>query len=213
MGIDLASWLPFGFSGWHPWMQAGFLFALTFISEDLTTVSAALLFTSGGMGWDPAFWGSYLGVWLGDAFLYGLGRGVGRPLLERRWARRMFDPEAVARSEQWFATKGLRFLFLTRVLPGTRSPTYVAAGFLRVPFGPFFLISGVTSIGWVLAIFGLAHLAGNLLIGWLARWRWAGWILFAGVVSLVIWLIWRKAGASRAAQGGGDISLKSDPVE
>src|SRR5262249_39651327 len=97
---------PLGFHEWMPQAQAATLGLLTFVQEDVPTVSAALLAAAGHLSWQLGFLGVFLGIWIGDALLYLLARACGRPLLQRAWARRFFDPAAVARSEEWFAEKG-----------------------------------------------------------------------------------------------------------
>ena len=96
-------WLPLGFHEWMPAAQAATLGLLTFVQEDVPTVSGALLAAAGNLSWSTSFLGVFLGIWVGDALLYLLARGVGRPLLQRSWAQRFFNPVAVARSEKWFA--------------------------------------------------------------------------------------------------------------
>src|SRR5438128_2157964 len=93
--------LPLGFGSWPPAVQAAALAGLTLISEDLTTVGTALLAAANSLLLGAGFWGCFLGIWLGDAGLYGLARGAGRPLLARPWARKFFRPARVAQSELW----------------------------------------------------------------------------------------------------------------
>src|SRR5262245_54285187 len=103
--------LPLGFHEWPPAAQAAALGLLTFVQEDVPAVGAALLSAAGGLAWQAGFIGCFLGIWMGDALLYLIARGAGRPLLERAWAKRFFDPAAVARSERWFGEKGAWLLF------------------------------------------------------------------------------------------------------
>ena len=74
-------WLPLGFHEWMPVAQALTLGLLTFVQEDVPTVSAALLAAAGSLTWKVGFLGCFLGIWIGDALLYGLARGVGRPMM------------------------------------------------------------------------------------------------------------------------------------
>ena len=141
MNVVSPNWLPLGFHEWLPAAQAATLGLLTFVQEDAPTVTAALLAAAGQLPWQVGFLGVFLGIWIGDALLYLLARGVGRPLLQRAWARRFFNPTTVARSEQWFTEKGTWLLLSSRFVPGTRLPTYLAAGFLRLPFGKFLLVT------------------------------------------------------------------------
>ena len=134
------------------------------------------------MPWVPAFLGCFLGIWLGDALLYACARGIGRPLLEKSWFRRWITPEAVARSEAWFARRGTWLLVSSRFVPGTRLPTYVAAGFLRLPFMRFLLVTGLTVALWTAGLFLLAQWLGVRLVAWMEGWA-------SGAVSLIVVLL------------------------
>lgn len=206
MTAESSLWLPLGFHDWTPLAQAATLGLLTFVQEDVPTVSAAMFAAAGTMPWRFAFLGVFLGIWAGDGLLYWLARGVGRPLLERPWARRFFNPAAVARSEQWFARQGTWLLLSSRFVPGTRLPTYLAAGFLRLPFGRFALVTGLAVAIWTGAIFWLARAFGSDLLQWLERFNLGGWALLVIIVALVIALrlafhlaqrgFWRRARAT-----------------
>src|SRR6266487_131136 len=181
-------WLPLGFQDWLPGDQAVTLGLLTLLQEDVPTAGAALLAAAGHLSWQAGFLGCFLGIWVGDALLYLLARGAGRPLLQRSWAKRFFDPAAVARSERWFATKGPWLLLSSRFVPGTRLPTYLAAGFLRLPFGRFLLVTGTAVAVWTVGVFLLAKAFGPDLLNWLKGWNSGGWaiLLMVAVTALVI---------------------------
>src|SRR5258705_410575 len=181
-------WLPLDFHEWMPVAQAVTLGLLTFVQEDVPTVSGALLAAAGNLSWTTSFLGVFLGIWAGDALLYLLARVAGRPLLQRSWAQRFFDPIAVARSEKWFAEKGTWLLLSSRFVPCTRLPTYLAAGFLRLPFGRFLLVTGAAVAVWTVGIFLLAKAFGPNLLNWLKRWNSGAWpiLLLIGVTVLGI---------------------------
>lgn len=178
--------LPLGFHDWLPATQAATLGLLTFVQEDVPAVSAALLAAGGILNWQVGFLAVFLGIWMGDALLYLLARNVGRPLLQRAWAKRFFDSAAIARSEQWFSAKGTWLLVSSRFVPGTRLPTYLAAGFLRLPFGSFLLITGIVVAVWTACIFLLAQVFGSELLSWLQRWNSGGWSVLLLVIGLVV---------------------------
>ena len=159
--------LPLGFNDWVPSLQAATLGLLTFVQEDVPTVTAALLAAAGTLAWQVGWLGCFLGIWIGDALLYCGARCFGRPLLDKPWARRLCNPAAVTRSEQWFAEKGAALLVISRFVPGTRLPTYVAAGFLRLPLAKFLLVTGAAAAGWTMGIFCLAKWLGADLLKWI----------------------------------------------
>jgi hypothetical protein len=65
---------------------------LTFVQEDVPTVSGALLAAAGSLPWHVGFLGVFLGIWTGDALLYLVARVMGRPLMRYAWTKRFFDP-------------------------------------------------------------------------------------------------------------------------
>jgi membrane protein DedA with SNARE-associated domain len=160
-----------------PLTQALTLGLLTFAQEDIPTVSAALLAAAGNLAWYFGLPGVFLGIWVGDALLYLLARGAGRPLLQWAWAQRFFNVSAVQQSEEWFAKKGNWLLLASRFVPGMRLPTYLAAGFLRLPFGRFLLLTGTAVAVWTTSIFLLARALGPDLLRLLRHWNASGWAL------------------------------------
>ena len=152
-----------------PAFQAATLGLATFVQEDLPTVTAAVLAATGRLSWATAFWGCFLGIWSGDALLYVLARGLGRPMMNLAWARRLASPAIIAQSEGWFAERGLWLLAGSRFVPGTRLPTYLAAGFLRVPFGKFLWVTGCAVAFWTGGLFLVAWRFGPNLTAWIQR--------------------------------------------
>jgi len=143
------------------WWQPVALALSTFVQEDAPTIGAALLARAGKLDWRWAFATCFAGIWVGDALLYLLARGVGRPLLATRLARRFVKPESLTRGEAWFAGRGTWALVLSRFVPGLRLPTYLAAGFLRVSFPKFLLVTGAAVMVWTAALFMAADWLGG----------------------------------------------------
>ena len=165
------------------WQAVGF-FGATFILEDVAAVGAGLLLAGGAVTWPVAFLSCFLGIWMGDAGLYALARYGGRPWFERsRWRR---FGEKVASSEAWFAHHGTKALLFSRMVPGARLPTYLAAGFLRVPVRDFLAITGIAAFCWTLAILIAVRAAGAGVLEWLGDFKLAAWLL-AGM-TVVAWL-------------------------
>lgn len=180
----LAEWMPF-------WKAAGFFFA-TFILEDVAAIGAGLLLASGEISWAAAFFSCFLGIWLGDVGLYGIARLGGRRWFER--SRFQKHAAKVARSEKWFARSGTLILVGSRLVPGARLPTYLAAGFLRVPLPRFLLVTGVASCMWTLIVLRLTMLFGASLLSWLNAYKHGGLILLgSGLVLIAVLQLLRLA--------------------
>jgi len=168
---------------WLPVAKAFGFFLATFVLEDVATVSAGLMLATGGITWPLAFSFCFLGIWLGDAGLYALARFAGRSWFERS-AWKKYAPQ-VARSEEWFTRRGTTILIFSRIFPGTRLPTYLAAGFLRVCLTRFLVITGLAALVWTAVILRLAETFGEKLLVWLQAYKHAGLILLAGGLLLL----------------------------
>jgi len=175
---------PSAIAEWIPFAKAAGFFLATFVLEDVAAIGAGLLLASGGISWPAAFAACFLGIWMGDAGLYALARYAGRGWFEPSSLRRF--AAKVADSERWFARRGAQILIFSRLVPGARLPTYLAAGFLRVPLPRFLLITGIASCVWTGAILSFAQTFGERLANWLGVYKHAGFLLLGvGVVLLV----------------------------
>src|SRR5262245_50373985 len=118
--------VPSALLEWLPFAKAVGFFLATFVLEDVAAVGAGLLLATGSISWPSAFAACFLGIWMGDAGLYVLARYAGRSWFERSLLRRF--TAKVAESERWFTERGTRILIFSRLVPGARLPTYLAAG-------------------------------------------------------------------------------------
>jgi membrane protein DedA with SNARE-associated domain len=110
-------------------MAALVLLALgTLASEDLTSISAGLLAREGTLALAPAIAACVIGVYVGDLALWFAGRILGRRLLDLRWVSQRIDAEALAALSVKIDTNLGLAVLCSRFLPGTRLPTYLAAG-------------------------------------------------------------------------------------
>ena len=172
---DIADWMPL-------WQAAGFFLA-TFVLEDVATVGAGLLLATGAVTWPVAFGACFLGIWMGDAGLYAIARFGGRNWFERSPLRRF--SAKVATSERWFGERGTPILIFSRLVPGARLPTYLAAGFLRLPAAKFLWVTGVASFIWTVIVLLLVKSIGAPLLDWLGDFKRGGWALLALLV--IVW--------------------------
>lgn len=136
---------------WYDTVGGAGIFLLSFVSEDSATLTGALLAALGKLSWPLAFASCFLGIWIGDLGLYGLARLCGRPVVNSLFLRG--ESTRLDVSERWFARHGLYALVACRFIPGTRLPTFLAAGLLRMPPARFALVTGILAAGWVALIF------------------------------------------------------------
>jgi membrane protein DedA with SNARE-associated domain len=110
-----------------------------------------------GMVWWAMLPLCFVGVVLCDVFLYWVGRWWGPWLITREWVkRRVLSEERFEKIEKNFHDYGIRILLIARLLPGIRTPVFLSAGIVRLPFRKFLLADVIYAIPGVNLIFWLA---------------------------------------------------------
>jgi membrane protein DedA with SNARE-associated domain len=139
---------------------------LSFISEDAATISSALSIFGGPLSWPFGFASCFAGIWLGDLCLYSAGRCLGKPILQSGWLARFADATTVERCRKKFNDHGSLTLLASRFVPGTRLPTYLAAGLTSMPLARFALVTAFAALVWIGGIFAIAKLLGTHALIW-----------------------------------------------
>lgn len=133
-------------------------------SEDLTCIAGGLLVARQKLSFAAAAGGCFLGIFFGDLLLVFVGRALGEGVL-RRWPfSRLLTRERLERSEDWFRRSGPRVVFVSRFLPGSRLPLYLAAGVLRAPLPPIAAALAVAAAVWTPLLVGLSAWTGGAML-------------------------------------------------
>jgi membrane protein DedA with SNARE-associated domain/pimeloyl-ACP methyl ester carboxylesterase len=160
----------------------------TFVSEDLATIGAGLLVAHGRLSFAAATLACFLGIFFGDLLLFWAGRVLGRRALRLPPLSWWLSEESLAQSSAWFARRGAAVILLSRVLPGTRLPTYVAAGVLRTSFWRFAAYFAFACALWTPALVGVSWWLGAAAMPWIEAAQGQVWWLFllvaVGVIAL-----------------------------
>ena len=183
------------------------IFFATFIYEDGATLLAATLSASGSLDPRIGLLSTFLGIWVGDMGLYGLGSSLGRRTVQWRWLQKYVRPESLVKAEVWLAKHGSFALVMSRAIPGSRLPLYVAAGVLRLPVRLFAKTTAICSAVWVSAIFSIWRFVPKTssghpkLVPWLltALLLFAPWLLSKPARSLAGRIRERRSARDKAA--------------
>jgi membrane protein DedA with SNARE-associated domain len=100
----------------------------TLVSEDLTSIGAGLLVRDGRLEAAPAVLACAAGVYAGDLGLWLAGRLLGRRLLTLPWFARRLDATALAALSARLDARLAPMVVVSRFLPGSRLPMFLAAG-------------------------------------------------------------------------------------
>jgi membrane protein DedA with SNARE-associated domain len=145
-------------------VHALLIFGLSFVLEDVAVLGAALLVVNSMVSLPWAAGSSFAGIWFGDLGLYFLALRFGRPVFEKPWLKRFLGKVDLRRSEGWFQSHGTVAILLSRMIPGTRVPTCLAAGLLKVPASRFLAITAAACVVWVAALFWFSYHVGTIVI-------------------------------------------------
>lgn len=146
--------------------------------------------------------GSTVGAWA----LYGISAAIGPVRLHRFVVRhgRWFGlgERDLRRAEEWFDRRSDVAVLIGRCVPLIRSLVSVPAGFRRMAFGRFTVLSAIGSLAWNAALVGAGAVLGE-------RWEEVGDIvgLLQGAVLLAAiaalgYLLWKKVLRPRLAASG-----------
>ncbi|MEZ5261235.1 MAG: DedA family protein [Acidimicrobiales bacterium] len=146
--------------------------------------------------------GSVVGAWV----LYGAAAAIGPERLHRGVARhgRWFGlrPQHLERAERWFEQRRDAAVLIGRCVPVIRSIVSIPAGFQRMPFVRFTVLSAIGSLVWNIALVGSGAILGD-------RWRRVGDVmgLVQGALLLALVaggavLLWRRVLQPRLARRG-----------
>ena len=150
------------------------LFAIslaTLFTEDLTCALTGLMIANGTLTWAQGIGACLAGILVWDYMIYLTGRILGRPALHRIPLRWMIDPVTLRETEEWFDRRIASAIFVSRFIPGTRMPAYLAAGILNVPAKPFTLYFVIAALLWTPLIIILSANLAEVALDWIARFQ------------------------------------------
>ena len=177
------------------------IFFVTFSLEEGAAVFAVMLALSDLLSLPLATTAVYFGVVTTDVGLYGLGYSASR----FKWAARWIDGAKVKRAGEWMGPRLLPAVIMSRLLPWMLPPTFIACGFLRLPFKQFFWFASSTGAVWTAIVFGALLGFGNILMHHEVSWN-VGLVMVA-LIAVAVWKLRavsaQKSAATYAAIYGG----------
>lgn len=165
--------------GSSPLAIAMAIIVATFILEDMTTIAAALLAVTGVVAPAIAISALFVGIFAGDLALYGIGAAA----RTRAWARRLIGARRMIKGRTWLKRRYISALIGARFMPGFRTPTYAASGFLGLSFRSFVAVAAGAGVVWTALIFSLVFFFGLMIIEELGVWR---WVLAAALLLMML---------------------------
>ena len=162
----------------------------TFVAEDPTCLASGLLVAQGLIEFIPATIACLVGIFIGDSVLYLIGRFLGRPVLRKAPFKWIISEQEVDRMSDWFDKnpKGFALIISSRFIPGSRVPTFVAAGIMKLNMVKLVMLFFIAAAVWTPPLILLAEKVGAGVIDKFKEWHHnAAWIVIGAILGL--WLI------------------------
>ncbi len=174
------------------WMLFGALFLTPFLQEDFGVILAAAASLAGAA--PTAFLAAAIltGLVASDAWKYWMGR------LARRyeWAHKFAEKPGVSIAGDLIRKEFLQTMLTARFVPGTRIPTYIAAGFFKAYYPKYILTLMFTASLYIFVVFGLFHSVGAV-----AGEEAVVWMPLVAIVLLVSYVLFRWLNHKRKHEG------------
>ncbi len=160
----------------------------TLVSEDLTCITSGLLVSQERLALATALVGCYVGILAGDIGLWLIGYSLGAKVLQLPRVRRRLRADRVDSAAEWLDRHAPAAVLAARFVPGTRLPTYLAAGALGRRSGRFVLWAAVAGLAWTPLLVGLVAWFGEPLVRPLENVLGNAWIA-VGAAAVLLFLL------------------------
>ncbi|GHC49784.1 DedA family protein [Roseibacillus persicicus] len=168
-----------------PLVLAALIFLGTLLSEDLACIAAGILAAKGWIPLPMATGSAALGIWSGDIGLYFLGWLSQKSKTRFPWIQRLASEHRIERGRRLFARFGTTWIFLSRFLPGSRVPSYLAAGAVGWSFPRFSSALGIAVLIWTPILTGFSFYSGQRTLLFLENYQRLAWPLLLSVGLLI----------------------------
>lgn len=175
--VELGSFSISRTTAW--WVIILVIILATFVTEDGTVIAVGLAIAHGQIDVAVGLTGCFLGIALGDGGLWAIGRFGGRRALRWPFFRSIVSERSLDRWGRWFDRHSMKAVFLARALPGTRLPTYLAAGLLAKRAHHFLLWAALAALIWTPLLLLIVGLVGPGVLETMMR-------FFSGPVAVIL---------------------------
>lgn len=152
--------------------------------------------------------GSVLGAVINYVLAASLGRLVIYKISKHRWAKFIFlSPDKVDRAEKYFLKNSTSATFWGRLIPVFRQLVSIPAGFCKMPFGRFVLLTAGGSAIWVSILAALGYFIGANQEILKLYYEEISWAILIIAVGYIVYKIYRHRKKKRPIQ-----AADSDPV-
>ena len=133
-------------------------FAIPVPEEIVVTAAGVLCGSNAEILWSAMIAVCLCGIALGDSALYLIGWLWGAKLVQKEWVKRkLLAEDKREKIKQNYHEYGIMIVLFARIVPGIRTPVFLMAGILKLPFKRFMLLDAICAIPNVIIFFSLGY--------------------------------------------------------
>lgn len=165
--------------GSRHWVLMLIILVCTLVAEDPTCLATGLLVGMGLIDFWSGTAACLVGIFIGDLFLYLVGRVLGRAALRKaplKWFISEYEVDRM--STRFGSTRGMAVIVTSRFIPGSRVPTFVSAGIMKLNPAKLGFLFFIAAALWTPPLVWFARTTGDTvmekfqklhhLAGWIA---------------------------------------------
>ncbi len=131
------------------------------IPSELILGFAGYMIFAGKMSFAGALTAGMIGGMAGSVFAYWVGSRGGRVFVDKYGRYFLIKKSHVDLAQRWFDKYGLKAVFFSRMLPVVRTFISLPAGFARVDFKKFLILTFAGSLPWTILIIFAGMMLGE----------------------------------------------------
>lgn len=116
------------------------------LPEDIVLIFLGFLIYNGYGNITAGLIIGYMGIILGDAIIYILGKKSGTKILKHKFFAKLFTKERLKKAKRFTMEHGKKTVFLARFLPGLRAAVFFSCGLLKFKFRTFFIMDSIAAL-------------------------------------------------------------------
>ena len=175
--------------GARHWVLMLIILLCTLVAEDPTCLATGLLVGTGLIDFWSGTAACLVGIFIGDLCLYLVGRFLGRAALRKapfKWFISEYEVDRM--STRFGSTQGMMVIVTSRFIPGSRVPTFVSAGIMKLNPAKLGFLFFIAAALWTPPLVWFAQKTGDTVMekfqklhhqaGWIAAGLLLGIFLF-----------------------------------
>lgn len=167
------------------------------VPEDIPLIFSGVLIHRGHANIPVMFFTCYVGILIGDTFIFFVGRKVGSSVQKRDWLSERFPPSLIEKTKHELEKRRFFTIVLARHLFYFRTVTFLTCGAVRMSFRKFFVADAVAALMSATIMLSLGYLFSDQyehIFALIKQTKYAFlWITLIILISLLIYIRRKKA--------------------